>query len=271
MARGDIPDFCLGLDLGQANDFTAISLIETPVWVEYGWTTDIRSPLLNLGQTGWVRPSDMTPKAVRAARHAAFGLPAIGSSIGEESHIKKYETAPLYLRDLERFPLGTSYPKIVGEVVSLLDQSPLRGHETALVIDFTGVGRAVFDLFVRAGLDPIGVNITGGLDVRPTAEGYNVPKRDLVAAARAALQTQRLQIAETLPQTRTLVRELLAFTMTINKRGHDQYGGDLADWREKEHDDLVFVTSLAVWYVDRLLAQQRPGTMIWDRWGRRVS
>src|SRR5438132_13484668 len=52
---------------------------------------------------------------------------------------------------LERLPLGTTYPAIVAHVSRLLPKLP--GH-AELVIDFTGVGRPVFDMFVYSGISP---------------------------------------------------------------------------------------------------------------------
>jgi hypothetical protein len=46
---------------------------------------------------------------------------------------------------LERVPLGTPYPGIVAHVGRLLTKLP---DHSELVIDFTGVGRPVFDMFV---------------------------------------------------------------------------------------------------------------------------
>jgi hypothetical protein len=59
---------------------------------------------------------------------------------------------------LYRFPLRTTYPDIIRDVGQLVCRFP--GSE--LVIDATGVGVAVFDMFVQAGLRPRGVVITGG-------------------------------------------------------------------------------------------------------------
>jgi len=60
---------------------------------------------------------------------------------------------------LERVPLGTLYPAIVAHVGRLLTKLPGRAE---LVIDFTGVGRPIFDMFVYSGIFPIGVVITAG-------------------------------------------------------------------------------------------------------------
>ena len=49
------------------------------------------------------------------------------------------------------------------EVALLLRRPPLAGN-CELVIDDTGVGRAVGDLFETAGMDPIRVTITAGAE-----------------------------------------------------------------------------------------------------------
>ena len=59
---------------------------------------------------------------------------------------------------MERLPLGTPYPGIVAYISRLLGRLP--GAE--LVIDLTGVGRPVFDMFRFSGITPTGVLITSG-------------------------------------------------------------------------------------------------------------
>ena len=54
---------------------------------------------------------------------------------------------------LERVPLGTPYPGIVAHVGRRLTQLPAR---TELVIDVTGVGKPIFEMFVYAGISPLG-------------------------------------------------------------------------------------------------------------------
>ena len=103
------------------------------------------------------------------------------------------------MRYLERYR-GVPYPELVRHTVGLLHRPPLSEHRVALVIDGTGVGRPIVDLFVEAGLRPIAVTITGGDKLNAvSAVELRVPKRDLIAAAQAALGTKRLKIAEDLP------------------------------------------------------------------------
>jgi len=152
-----------------------------------------------------------------------------------------------YVRHLQRFKLGTAYPDIVQAVKRMYDRPPLRG-QSALVVDATGVGRPVVDLFKKAGLRPVAITITGGQAVGVGPGGYRVPKRDLVVNLAVMLQTGRLKIAGQLPEAQTLVNELLNFKVKINpKTAHDSYEA----WREGIHDDLVLAVAMAVWYAER--------------------
>jgi hypothetical protein len=226
--------YYVGVDLGQKADYTAVAVLEEPAWVE-GWVAENRRLAWELGlgsAAGWVSPADVSADGLGGLLelNRRFGRPA---------------GPPLSLRHLERFPLGTPYPKIVERIGGMLASAPLADRPTALVVDATGVGTGVVDMFVHAGLYPIPVTIHGGDKVLPQNPGYRVPKRDLVAAVQVLLQNERLKIARALPEAETLRRELQNFRVKIDpKTAHDSY----SHWREAEHDDLVLATALAAWF-----------------------
>lgn len=205
--------FVIGLDLGQAKDYTALAIIE---------------PVL--------------PPPTRV----------IDPESGRERLVKPKERPALHVRHLERFPLGTRYPKIVTAVGERLHALPTGEQRPALIVDKTGVGAPVVDLFVEAELKPIAITITGLGEPTEVPGGWNVPKRDLVSVVQATLQTSRLRFAEALPDVTTLTSELTNFQYKITNRGNDIYGA----WREGTHDDLVLAVALAVWYVEA--APRRP-------------
>ena len=130
-----------------------------------------------------------------------------------------------------------------------------------LIADQTGIGLPVIDHLRSAGLDPVGVTITGGDQV--VKAGWNefrVPKRDLVGAVAILLQTRRLRFAEGLPGLETLLAELRGFKATITLGGHDRYEAGAGDWRERPTDDVVLALALACWY-----AESAPkGGVAWD-------
>jgi len=215
----------IGLDLGQASDPSALIFLECPIWVH----ADIAAAL-NIRNHGHLAPSDLTP-------HQLSRLP----------HETPPEPLPLLLRGLKRYELGTPYPAIVEDVTRLCERQPHR-KQTALVIDKTGVGAPVFDLFVAAGLAPIGITITGGDTVIAVEGGFRVPKRDLVGVVQSLLQTRRLKFAEALPLLGVLKQELQNFRVKIDpKTAHDSYSA----WREGLHDDMVLGCALACWWAER--------------------
>mgnify|MGYP000844876999 CR=1 FL=1 len=208
--------YFVGLDLGQASDYTAISVVEvhpTIYTIQYdGIDPEFR------------RPTTFTKEAA--------GVPV--------AH---------HVRHLERLPIGTAYPDAVARVKDLLQRLPAG---TELIADHTGVGRAVTDMLFREGLTPVCVTITGGDTVHRDGLYFRVPKRDIVSALAVALQNKRLKIAAALPDTETLIAELLNFKIKVNlKTAHDSYEA----WREGDHDDLVLSVGMAVWAADWLFSR----------------
>ena len=158
---------------------------------------------------------------------------------------KRGEQSEYHVRHLERLRLGTPYPSIVEYVAKLIQTPQLKG-KTHLIVDATGIGAPVVDMFHRAGLSPIAITITGGDSVTGSDyEGYHVPKRDLVGILQVLFQSGRLKVAETLPMAKVFIEELLNFKVKINiQTAHDSYEA----WREGVHDDLVLAVALAAWY-----------------------
>jgi hypothetical protein len=144
-----------------------------------------------------------------------------------------------------RLQRGTAYPAVVTYVTTLVKRARLKGDVT-LVLDYTGVGRPVADMFRKAQLPCAlrAVYVHSGGAVTRNGWIIGVPKWDLIASAQVLLQSGRLKIARTLPDAAILTTELLNMRVKIDpKTAHDSY----AAWRENQHDDLVFAISLACW------------------------
>jgi hypothetical protein len=142
---------------------------------------------------------------------------------------------------LERLPLGTPYPGVVSHVTRLLGRPPLRGN-AELVIDFTGVGRPVFDMFQVRGVTPIGVTITAGDAVTHEGLTWRVPKLILISRVQALLHDGRLKIHKGLPDAPALVAELQDFKAEVTDSGYWRFGA-----RSGKHDDLVLAVAIALW------------------------
>jgi hypothetical protein len=148
----------------------------------------------------------------------------------------------IHLRHLERRPLGEPYPAVVAHVRALVRALP--GAE--LVVDATGVGRAVLDQMRDAGLEPVAVTITSGKKARRDGSGgWRVPKVELLRPLVSAVEAGRLKVAAGLPDAEALARELGAFERAFTAAGHATFDG------VGEHDDLVIAAALACWRIDR--------------------
>jgi hypothetical protein len=151
------------------------------------------------------------------------------------------------LRHLERPELGTPYPQIVERVKTIMKTEPLVSGDTDLVVDGTGCGRPVVDLFEEAELLPIAVTITGGDQESQDGSDWRVPKKNLVGSLQVAFQTECLKIKRDLPLAPILIKELLNFKAKININAHASFEA----WREADHDDCVLATALALWWASR--------------------
>jgi hypothetical protein len=113
---------------------------------------------------------------------------------------------------------------------------------TELVVDFTGVGRGIYDLLVDHGLQPIGVTMTGGVEVHRNGSISSVPKSTLVSKLVARVHSGELVVHGDLADWPALRRELLNFRSEVTAAGHETWNS-----RSGEHDDLVIATALCVW------------------------
>ena len=153
------------------------------------------------------------------------------------------------VRHLERFPLGTPFPEICTRLGELFSAPPLA--HTTLVVDQTAVGQPVIGLLrrqrLRASIQP--VTITAGDHASIDERGvWSAPKKELVSTLQLLLQSRRIKVAPNLPESGTLVRELVRFRTKATLSANDT----LEVWRERPHDDLVLAVAIAAWQGERL-------------------
>jgi hypothetical protein len=196
------PDYFLGLDLGQASDFTALAVLERSEKI-----VEIEYP----------------DKPARKELAWHFGC-----------------------RGLKRWPLGTSYTTIVAEMEKLTSNPPLA--KAKLVVDGTGVGRPVVDMFRKARLpvDIVPVMITAGSKETHQDGYFHVAKTILISTLQVLLQQRRLQFARSLPETATLVQELQSYRVKVTPAANEVFNA-----REGAHDDLLLALALACWHGER--------------------
>jgi hypothetical protein len=158
---------------------------------------------------------------------------------------------PTYdLTHIERVPLKTRYSDVAVHVAGLVGQlKETPRTEVFVVLDYTGVGIAVAEMFLAvASLCPLVlVTITGGGKVTRDEMGFHIPKADLVSVVQRTLQEERLRMPADDPMSDLLAQELGDFQAKIAPSGHVTYQAAV-DWRSGKHDDLVLAASFALWW-----------------------
>jgi hypothetical protein len=209
----------IGLDLGQAKDFSALAIIEA---VRIATTT---------------KKTNEKPDCTNT----------------------KDAITQLNCIHLQRWQLRTSYPSIVADVVQLingLDPDRIPDRKPVLCVEATGVGAPVVDLFRRERINAelVPIQIVAGANVSEENGMFRVPKRDLVSVVQVGLQNRMLRIAASLDLAETLSRELQNFTVKITDAANDVYGA----WREGTHDDILLAVALAVWKANQPIFRGLP-------------
>src|SRR5215211_3203240 len=114
--------YYLGLDLGQARDYSALAIIEEQLYVGDAWANEVlHQQDYDKGlSAGWISPAEVTPYQARIAVELSggYGRPA---------------EVPLAVRHLQRFELGTKYTDVVDSVAALVRSEPLRRMPAVLL------------------------------------------------------------------------------------------------------------------------------------------
>ena len=187
-------------------------------------------------------PHDLATNAPRHFIGVDLGQARDATAIAVVRRVDVAESRPRFeLPHIERLGVGVAYPAQVEHVRRLVRRPPLLGN-SELVIDSSGVGRAVADIFSSAGLSFTGVIITGGTAETFTDGYWHVPKLSLVSRLQALLHEDRLWIRRELPEAGLLVSELQDFRVEYTASGHLTFNA-----RSGRHDDLVLAAGLACW------------------------
>ncbi|MCS4119601.1 hypothetical protein [Salinibacter ruber] len=147
---------------------------------------------------------------------------------------------------IKRWELGTPYPDVVRDTAAVHD-APETGDNPELVMDATGLGAPVVDLFHEEGLNPVEIMFTGGDSVTRDGRTRRVPKADLATCVQSLLQSGRLKIAEGLDLAGQLVQEMKHFRVKISDSGHARF----EHATEAQSDDVLLSLASALWFAER--------------------
>jgi hypothetical protein len=177
-------NFCIGLDLGQASDYTTLAVVEK-----------------------------------LEANDASSGRNCIALHL---RHLERYPLRTPYPEIADRVATLMRRDELTVSTTDHMLREVRVPPE--LVIDQTGVGAPVADLLRERDLIFRSVVITGGDRVNWEGRTYRVPKRDLVSALEVSLQTGTLKAAEGLELWPALRQEMVSFRRKIDLRtAHDSY------------------------------------------------
>lgn len=225
--------FALGLDPGQKNDPCANCVVE--------YCTGV----IDEG-SDWERHTNQT---------AALGL-------------QKNKGERWRVIHMERLKLGTKYGDITRYVAGVLaapqlQRDPSKNQRACeLVLDFGGIGRGVAEDLIDAGLDPICVNLTGGLQTNwKRRHLYNTPKEEVIITLDARLHHDRfpLTFSKHLAEGEAFKNEIADFQRNVSGAvGRMKY-----EAAPGKHDDMIMALAIAVWWLSR----PEPATAQFGRYG----
>lgn len=145
------------------------------------------------------------------------------------------------VRHLRRFPPGSGYRDIVGAVESILVNV---AGEKAVVLDVTGVGAPIADLFTWREASTRRYRLTAGETLASGAD-CRIPRQDAAARLQITLQEGRLAIAAG-PLAEELARDL----RTFSPKPSSGPASELA-WRDRPTDDLALALAVALVEADQ--------------------
>jgi hypothetical protein len=149
-----------------------------------------------------------------------------------------------------RLPQQLPYPTIVNTIGEAFVRLPPMPQAPLLVVDSTGLGRPVTDMFFAAGLDCVPVTLTAAADWSyDDMGGVRLPKSVMVSTLNVALQEQRVGIAAGIPIVATLRQELGGYRARLRSSGRETFENAAS---AAAHDDLVIALAIAVFGAENL-------------------
>ncbi len=143
----------------------------------------------------------------------------------------------------------------LGKYMCRLDSNAELHGNNDLVVDSTGVGEAVCDIFESMGLSPNRIIFTGGehASVRTASKGFggfaprrtlNVPKNELIDTLKIALEQRRIRTVEGIAHEDDIVKQFAHFRQMLTRTGKITFNND----DPQVHDDIVVMYAMAAWY-----------------------
>lgn len=144
---------------------------------------------------------------------------------------------------------GMDYPAMIDWVIGILKMPQFNKAEPPkFVMDATGVGVAVSDMFKAKGIRHAAITFTKGNVCKRDGFGIHVGKPRLVGKFLGAWDAGKVQVNSGQPLWPQLEREMLAFKAEMKENGYAKFEAE-----EGENDDLFISLAQAVWYGEEIL------------------
>ena len=142
---------------------------------------------------------------------------------------------------IKRLPLGTDYNNAVQVVLGLARRC---APGTEIVIDGTGIGKAIADMFKHQGVVPWCVTATAGVaqTIDHGQRTANVPKIMLISRMQSLLFGGQLKVNADLAEAQAFLEELRDFRVEYSASGQMSYAA-----KSGKHDDIIASCAVAVW------------------------
>jgi len=148
---------------------------------------------------------------------------------------------------------GLPYDQIVDWVLKALKNPTFNQEEPpTFLLDSTGVGVAVNDMFKAKGIRSKAITITTGEIFTRVGSAYHVGKARLIGTFLGAYDAGKVWINPNMPIYPQLEKELLGFRAEMNAQGRAKFEAEPG-----EHDDMLFALAMAVWYGEEVRRGKR--------------
>jgi hypothetical protein len=149
---------------------------------------------------------------------------------------------------------GLRYDLIVDWVARVLKRPEFNpgGQPPEFILDATGVGVAVRDMFAAKGVRLKAVTITAGEAYSRAGSTINIGKARLIGSFLGAFDAGKVRVNPNMPIWPALEREMLSFRAEMNAQGRAKFEAE-----QGEHDDMLFALAMAVWYGEEVLRGKR--------------
>ena len=144
---------------------------------------------------------------------------------------------------------GLPYDQIVDWVVKTLKKPEFNTHAPPeFVLDATGVGVAVNDMFRAKHIRAKAITITAGNGLSREGTIFHLGKARLIGKFLGAFDAGKVHVNPDMPIWPAVEREMLSFRAEMNAQGRVKMEAESG-----ENDDMLFALALCVWYGEEVL------------------